>query len=70
MPPAPDSAEAWRVTAQEAWDKVEAWARTLPAVPPGSATGSAGRAALAALAAWPPHVIAAVWKPLADWLEG
>eukprot|EP00969_Alexandrium_andersonii_P075026 3309008-Alexandrium_andersonii.AAC.1 len=31
--------------------------------------GTAGKAALAALAAWPPQVIAVVWKPLADWLE-
>eukprot|EP00969_Alexandrium_andersonii_P275306 12167008-Alexandrium_andersonii.AAC.1 len=38
-------------------------------VPPGSAQGAAGKAALAALAAWPPHVIATVWKPFADWLE-
>eukprot|EP00969_Alexandrium_andersonii_P279443 12352017-Alexandrium_andersonii.AAC.1 len=39
-------------------------------VPPGSAQGTAGRAALAALAAWPPPVIVTVWKPFADWLEG
>eukprot|EP00969_Alexandrium_andersonii_P059054 2602027-Alexandrium_andersonii.AAC.1 len=49
--------------------RVEAWARQLPAQPPGAAVTAAENAAVAALATWPTGTAAGLWKPLADGLQ-
>eukprot|EP00969_Alexandrium_andersonii_P224003 9892962-Alexandrium_andersonii.AAC.1 len=69
-PAGPPAATSWATAVPGLFARLEAAAAHLPCVPPGTADGLGGRAAVAALEPLPDALVARLWRPFGEWLAG